>query len=333
MQLLKINRVLWCIDTHTECDPTRILISGLPPLPKVSMHDKKEFFTEHLDHVRRFLMHEPRGHKDMFGAVITDTIEENCDFGVLFMDPEGYLDFCGHGIIAVTTVMLEMNGLKPKEAGVIRVDTPAGIVKARPIQGKSLSVAVESVPSFLVETDFKIHTSSGVVPVDIAFGGNFFAFVKASDLKLEIEEKNLPKLTALCMEIKRELNKRKWEHPEIPDINTVELIEVLDKPRNPEAQVLTMLVYGNGQVARDPCASGTCAKVGLEVAKGKLKLGGSIICEGILGTTYTGKALRAVRVGAQEAVIPEIIGRSFVTGLLQFILDEKDPLPSGWLIR
>jgi proline racemase/trans-L-3-hydroxyproline dehydratase len=298
------------------------------------MREKKEFFIHNYDDIRRFLMHEPRGHKDMFGAVITDSIRDECDFGLLFIDTDGYLDFCGHGVIAATTVMLKLMGLKPKDKdGIVKVDIPAGVVSARPIPGEVLSIAVEAVPSFLVEAEAKIATSIGLIPVDIAYSGNFFAFAKATDLGLEINEKNIPRLVSIALEIKAELNHRTWEHPEIPGVHTVDLIEILDKPHRPDAQARTLLVYGEGQVARDPCASGTCAKVGLEVSKGNMKIGDEIVCEGILGTIYKGKAIRTCLVGSTPAVIPEIQGRTFITGMDQFFLEDDDPLPTGWLIR
>ncbi len=331
---MRISRTLWCVDTHTECDPTRLVIAGFPPFPHVSMREKKEFFIHKYDDIRRFLMHEPRGHKDMFGAVITDSIRDECDFGLLFMDTDGYLDFCGHGVIAATTVMLKLMGLKPKDKdGIVRVEIPAGVVGARPILGGVLSIAVEAVPSFLVEAGVTIATSIGSIPVDVAYSGNFFAFVKASDLGLEINENNIPRLVSLAMEIKTQLHPRTWDHPEIPGEHTVDLVEVLDKPLRSDAQMRTLLVYGDGQVARDPCASGTCAKVGMEVSKGNMKIGDEIVCEGILGTIYKGKAIRTCFVGSTPAVIPEIQGRTFITGMDQFMQEDDDPLPTGWLIR
>jgi proline racemase len=331
---LNINRVLWCIDTHTECDPARLVVGGIPPLPQMPMRERKNYFMENYDDIRRMIMHEPRGHRDMFGVVVTDSIIEACDFGVLFIDTDGYLDFCGHGVMAATNVMLQLFGLKPKDAnGTVNIETPAGVVKAKPVQEESLVISVEGVPSFLVETGVVVKTSLGLVPVDISYGGNFFAFVNSDDIGISVNEANIPRLTSIALEIKERLNEKEWKHPEMPDAGRVDLVEILDAPTDPTANDLNILVFGEGQVGRDPCASGTCAKIALEIAKGNLRIGQDYGCQVILGTVYRGRALKECKVGSFPAVIPEIRGRSFVTGIHNFLLYKNDPLPQGWLIR
>jgi proline racemase len=331
---MDLSRVIWCADTHTECDPTRLVISGIPPLPHVGMKEKRDYFATHHDDLRRFLMHEPRGHQDMFGAVITDSVRDDCDFGLIFIDTDGYLDFCGHGVMAATTVMLELMGLTPIDSqGIVSVETPAGVIKARAIREGALSIAVEGVPSFMVERGFVVPTSVGTVPVDIAFAGNFFGFVDASDLHIDVSYGNMRQLVTLAMEIKHQLNHRKWTHPESGESCKVELVEILDEPVHPEARTKTLVVFGDGQVARDPCASGTCATLAVETARGNLQVGEEYVCEGIVGSIYRASVLRTCRVGSSQAIVPEIRGRTFITGMSQFVLCKDDPLPSGWLLR
>lgn len=322
------------MDTHTECDPTRLVISGIPPLPYVGMREKKDYFAAHYDDVRRFLMHEPRGHQDMFGAIITDSIRDDCDFGLIFIDTDGYLDFCGHGVMAATTVMLELMSLVPKDPeGTVSVDTPAGVIKARAIREGALSIAIEGVPSFVVEKGFSVPTSVGTVPVDIAFAGNLFGFVDALHLQATVSYDNAKQLVLLAMEIKHQLNQRRWVHPESGEPSKVDLVEILDEPLHPEARVRTLVVFGDGQIARDPCASGTCAALAVETARGKLQAGEEYVCEGIVGSIYRASVLRTCRVGPFPAVVPEIRGRTFITGMSQVVLCKDDPLPSGWLLR
>lgn len=331
---MDLSRVIWCADTHTECDPTRLVISGVPPLPHVGMKEKRDYFATHHDDLRRFLIHEPRGHQDMFGAVITDSIRDDCDFGLIFIDTGGYLDFCGHGVMAATTVMLELMGLTPIDPqGIVSVDTLAGVIKARAIRGEALSVAIEGVPSFMVEKDSAVTTSVGTVPVDIAFAGNFFGFVDAPDLHTTVSYENMRQLVALAMEIKHQLNQRQWMYPESGEPCKVELVEILDEPVQPEARTKALVVFGDGQVARDPCASGTCAALAVETARGKLQVGEEYVCEGIVGSIYRASVLRTCHVGSFEAVVPEIRGRTFITGMSQFMLCKDDPLPNGWLLR
>lgn len=330
---MELSRIVWCVDTHTECDLTRFVISGIPPLPHGTMKEKREYFGEHYDDLRRFLMHEPRGHKDMFGAIICNSVRGDCDFGLIFIDVEGYLDFCGHAVMAAATIMLNIMSLSPKDPeGVVAVDTPAGVIKARVVDEDALTVAIEGVPSFLVKKDFPVNISAGTIPVDVVFAGNFFGFVSALDLNSAVSHENMRYLVPLAMEIKEELNRETWIHPESRESCIVDLVEIVDEPSHPEAHVKTLVVFGDGQVARDPCASGTCAALAIEMARDNLKVGQEYVCEGILGSIYRASVIRTCNVGSFHAVVPEIRGRTFITGMSQFVLCKGDPLPSGWLL-
>ncbi len=269
----------------------------------------------------------------MFGAVIADSIRAECDFGVFFMDPAGYLDFCGHGIIAASTVMMSIMDLKPRDPkGYLKIDTPAGVVKARAIPERG-SVRWEGVPSFLVESGVTVDCSVGTIRADIAYGGNFFAFVKSSDLGIPAKKENISRLLPVALEIRNRLNERVWIHPENAREDKIKLVEILDEPIHPEARVRNILIYGDGQVGRDPCGSGMSAKIAMEVAKGQLKLDEEYVYEGLLGTVFRGKAIKKLKIGSVEGIIPEIEGKCFITGMNQFILEENDPFPEGWLLR
>ncbi len=330
---MNFKRILSCIDTHTEGDPTRFLMNGLPKLPRASVREKRDHFAKNHDPLRSFLMNEPRGHRDMFGAVITESIQDDCDFGVFFMDPAGYLDFCGHGIIASSTVMMSLLGLKPLNPNEhLKIETPVGTVRARLIQERG-TVGWEGVPSFFVGSGIPVETSGGTVPVDIAYGGNFFAFVQSDDLGIPVEKENISRLRALGMEIKNKLNERAWRHPEAGRNDKVGLVEILDKPKRKDARVRNILIYGDGLVGRDPCGSGLSAKIALEFAKGRLEINEEYVYEGLLGTVFRGRAIKKADIGSVEGIVPEIEGRCFITGMNQFVLEEEDPFPEGWLLR
>ena len=330
---MNFKRIISCIDTHTEGDPTRFLMNGVAMLPHVSMREKRDYFAENYDYLRRFLMNEPRGHADMFGAVIADSIHDECDFGVFFMDPAGYLDFCGHGIIAASTVMMNVMELKPRDSkGYLKIETPAGVVKAHAISERG-SIGWEGVPSFLAESGVTVDCSVGRIRADIAYGGNYFAFVKSSDIGIRAKKENIPRLLPLALEIRDRLNEREWIHPENGRKDKIKLVEILDEPIHPEARVRNVLIYGDGQLGRDPCGSGLSAKIAIEVAKGHLKMNEEYVYEGLIGTVFRGKAIKKLKIGLVEGIIPEIEGKSFITGMNQFILEENDPFPEGWLLR
>ena len=332
---MRIDRYISIVDTHTECDPTRIVIGGIPYLFGKTMVEKRDYFKKHLDHIRQCILYEPRGHKDAFGAVITDPVEKGSDLGIFFMDAAGYLDLCGHGTMACANVATTLGLVIPQGKEIVQVDTPAGSVRAKINyrDGEVCDVTVRSVPSFLYLQDVEVRTSVGSVKVDISYSGNFFAFLEAKAVGYSVKNEHFPDLIRIGLEIKKELNRKvKVVHPELPHINTVELIEFLDQPNHPEAHYKNLLVYGEGALARDPCATGTCAKLALEVAKGKRKLNEELVYEGILGTIYRARAVEKTKVGHLDAVIPEITGRTFITGFLNIVSDHRDPMENGWLI-
>ncbi len=330
---MNFRRILSCVDTHTEGDPTRFLMSGMPKLPHGSVREKRDYFAKNHDSIRSLLMKEPRGHSDMFGAAIIESIRDECDFGVFFMDPAGYLDFCGHGIIASSTVMMGLLGHQPLDPnGYLRIETPAGIVRAHSIPERG-TIGWEGVPSFFVDSGVPVETSLGTISADIAYGGNFFAFVQSEEIGLPVEKKNIGRLRKLGMEIKNKLNERVWRHPEGGRNDKIGLVEILDKPSRADARVRNILIYGDGQVGRDPCGSGLSAKIALEFAKGHLKLNEEYVYEGLLGTIFRGRAIKKLNLGSVESVIPEIEGRCFITAMSQYVLEEEDPFPEGWLLR
>lgn len=332
---MDICRTLYAIDTHTECDPCRIIIGGIPHIPGKTMIDKRKYFSHYLDDLRKFIINEPRGHKDMFGAVITDPVEENSDFGIIFIDASGYMDLCGHGIMAAANVATTLGFIAEKGKEILQIDTTAGTVHARInfCQGKVKDVTVKSVPSFFFKGNIPVKTSVGTLKADIGFSGNFFAFIEARETGCRVNVQNIPFFAKLGMEVKSEINKNiKVFHPEISHLDKVELIEFIDEPVHPEAKGKNVVIYGEGLVGRDPCGTGTCAKMAIEVAKGKLSINEEFVFEGILGTVYRGRAVGKTTVGNYDAIVPEITGRTFITGFMNFVLDQRDPMPSGWYI-
>jgi len=323
------------VDTHTEGDPTRFILSGVKEIKGSTMVDKLNYFKDNYDEIRKTIMQEPRGHIDMFGAILTAPTSEDTDFGIIFMDNDGYLNMCGHGIIAAATVAKKL-GLIDINRERVKVDTPAGIVNADfvPTQGGNFDVMIVSVPSFTYELNKIIELSNGKkVPIDIGFGGSFFAFANAKDIGIDNDNFTVEEIRNIGMDIKKAVNNQiKVIHPEMPHINSVDLVEILFEPNTPEVNCKNILIYGDGQIGRDPCATGATAKVAVEYSKNKLDINEEYIVEGLINTKYKCKINSITTVGKYTAVIPSLIGHAYITAYHQFVVENDDPKPEGWLI-
>lgn len=335
--MMRFTHIISAIDTHTAGEPTRIVLSGLPPLLGTTMAEKKRYMLEHLDFIRTLLMGEPRGHKDMFGAIITPPTTHQAQYGILFMDNGGYLDMCGHGIIGITTALIEMGMIPPTEPEtVIIFDTPAGLVESHAkVEGnRVLEVSVANVASFVYAKDVELELSDvGEVTVDVSFGGNFFAIAKAKDLGVSIHPENIPKLLRLGMMVKQAINEKlKVQHPIEQHITSVELTEIYDKPEPLIPFSRGVVIFGKGQMDRCPCGTGISATMATLYAKGELPLGVELIHESIIGTRFRGKLVKEVQVGNFVAVEPILMGEAYITGIQQFVVDPNDPLKYGFSV-
>lgn len=329
---------LHTIDSHTMGEPTRIIVGGLPPIPGKTMAAKKKYLEENMDHVRTSVMLEPRGHNDMFGSIITEATTEEADLGIIFMDGGGYLNMCGHGSIGAATVAVESGMVVAKEPYTdIKMEAPAGLIHARVKveNGKAKEVSIINVPSFLYKKDIEIELPElGKITLDIAFGGSFFAIVNAEQLGIKVETEYTDKLTKYGLEIREILNDTiEIQHPEKEHINTVDLVEIYDNPTNPEADYKNVVVFGQGQLDRSPCGTGTSAKLATLYSKGEFGTDEEFVYESITGTMFKGRVVDHTKVGEFNAIIPEITGSAFITGFNHFVIDPEDPLKYGFSLK
>ncbi|MFB0958930.1 MAG: proline racemase family protein [Clostridiaceae bacterium] len=332
-----ITRMLQAIDSHTAGEPTRIITGGVPNIPGQTMAEKREYLEQNLDWLRRAVMLEPRGHANMFGSVLTSPVSEEADFGIIFMDGKGYLNMCGHGTIGAATAAVE-TGIVPMVEPVTHVtlDAPAGLVRAQVrVEGsKARSVTVTNVPSFLYRRDVRLVTPLlGEVTFDIAFGGSFFALIRDEYFGCTIEPENSERLLKMATELRDVINREiRVQHPTLPHINTVDLVEIYGAPTHPEANYKNVVIFGERQIDRSPCGTGTSAKMAALGAKGELKLGEEFVYESITGTIFRGKLVETTTVGEFDAFIPLITGSAWITGFNQFVIDETDPVKYGFVL-
>lgn len=332
---MNIEKIISTVDLHTAGEPVRAVLGGIQSIPGKTMEEKQKFLSQKLDLIRTTLLHEPRGHKEMCGAIMTPPLSREADFGLIFFDGGGYLEMCGHSTMGVATAVIELGMFQKKEPTTsLSIDTPAGLIKARVHveDGQVRSVTIRNVASFLFAKDIELEIPGiGRIKVDIAFGGNFFALVDVTELHYTLEKENIDRLIAIGLKIREAVNaKINVRHPNAKHISGVGLTEIFGKPENPQAMGRNMVVFGNGQVDRSPCGTGTSAKLASLYARGQIGLNEPFIHESIIGTLFEGKIVEVTKVAQFEAIIPEITGSAFVTGFHQFTVDSGDPLKHGF---
>jgi proline racemase len=312
------------VDSHTEGMPTRVVTAGVDPIPGATMLERKLHFERHLDDLRLLLMREPRGHAAMSGAILQPPTRDDADWGVLFIEVSGCLPMCGHGTIGVATVLVERGLVEVREPEtVVRLDTPAGLVEARVAVagGRARAVTLRNVPSFLYERDRRL----GDITADIAFGGNFYALVPVD----AVDPADGEAFIRRGAEIMALVNEDPPLHPLDDRIAGCRHV-VFHAPGRDGAQARNATSIHPGWLDRSPCGTGTSARMAALHARGELALGESFVNESIIGTRFTGRIVETTRVGPYEAVVPEVTGRAWLSGLNQLVLRTDDPFPAGF---
>jgi trans-L-3-hydroxyproline dehydratase len=326
------------MDMHTGGEPLRILIDGYPEVQGNSILEKRKYFRDHLDHIRKGVMWEPRGHADMYGAVVTEACTKNADFGTFFLHNEGYSTMCGHAIIALTKFVLE-TGLIKKEgpSPELVIDAPPGQILSTAYyeNGKVGFVSFRNVPSFVLYSDEKIEVPGfGRIRIDVAFGGAFYALVDADQLNLSLKPAGVSGLIEAGRLIKHAvMNKREIIHPFEPDLSFLYGTIFTGKPERSEHHSRNVCIFADGEVDRSATGSGVSARAALHHARGELNPGESMVIESILGSTMKVELLEQCSFGPHDAVIPEVTGTASFTGRHTLYFDPEDPLKGGFIIR
>jgi proline racemase len=331
-------RKITTLDAHTAGEPFRIIIDGLPEIKGDTILARRRLMTDRLDHLRTALMWEPRGHADMYGCIITPPVTPQADFGVLFLHNEGYSSMCGHGIIGVTTVAIE-TGLIPMQAPMttVRIDAPAGLVTAhaRIQKGRVASVYFHNVPAFVLTMDRAVDVPGlGSVRYDIAYGGAFYAFVKAEDLGVTTKPADFNALIDKGMAIKRAVMAAgPVAHPFEEDLSFLYGTIIVGPPHTRGAHSSNVCIFAEGEVDRSPTGTGVSARLALHFARNEIGINDPIVIESILETRFTGKVVETTTFGPHAAVIPEVEGSAWITGRNEFLIDPNDPLKNGFILR
>jgi proline racemase len=330
---VRAARYLAAVDSHTEGMPTRVVTGGVEPLPGDTMLDRKLHFEAQRDDLRLLLMREPRGHSAMSGAILQPATRDDADWGVLFIEVSGCLPMCGHGTIGVATVLVETGMVAVREPEtVVRLDTPAGLVEARVAvtDGRAEAVTIRNVASFLHARDQLVAVDGlGDVRYDMAFGGNFYALVDAASVGLEVDPARAGELIDAGARIREAVPVP--VHPADERIAGCHHV-VFHAPGRDGADARNATSIHPGWLDRSPCGTGTSARMAALHARGELAIGEDFVNESVIGTRFTGRLVAETEVGGVAAVVPEVTGRAWITGMGQYLLDERDPVPAGFAL-
>jgi len=320
------------IDMHTGGEPLRVIIDGLPPIEGRTVLEKRRFFREHYDHLRTGLMWEPRGHADMYGAVITSS--EDADFDVFFLHNEGYSTMCGHAIIALTKLVVETGLVSTNE---VVFNVPAGRIRARAtvVDGHVAEASFQNVPSFLYLREGQVEVPGiGLVEFDVAYGGAFYAFVRAEAAGLTLEPEHFNRIIDYGRRIKHAVMAQfEITHPFEPDLSFLYGTIFTGPPRDQLHHSRNVCIFADGELDRSATGSGVSARAALHFAKGELGLNERIVIESIIGSTMSVRVVDTTNFGPHDAVIPEVSGTASIIGRNEFYFDPDDPLRAGFIFR
>ena len=326
------------VDLHTAGEPFRIVTSDIR-LEGRGILDKRAFAKDHMDEVRQLLINEPRGHADMYGCFVTEPEDSGADLGVVFFHNEGYSTACGHGTIALVTWALESGRIaRNGDEVTVTVDVPSGrLPTVAKIDGDKVTwVRFRNVPSFVHSTDLKVETSAGNVNADVSYGGAFYASVDAVALGLSIEPENAGRFRELGREVKLAVQEQsEITHPNDPRLDGLYGVIFFERQHD-EGDALcqrNVTVFADREVDRSPCGSGTSARLALLDASGELKRGRRLLHRGIAGGEFLAWVDGETLVGERSGVYTQVQGNAHVTGYHRFVLDPKDEIGTGFILR
>jgi proline racemase len=334
---MTLRRVLEVVDYHTEGEPMRIVRSGLPDIAGATMLERSaRVATEH-DELRRLVLFEPRGHAAMCAAFLVAPSDPAADAGVIFVEPAGVVHMCGHGAIAIASMLVETGVVAAREPETpVVLDTAAGRVTARvQVQGGQVkATTIRNVPAYSALLDAQVTVPGlGRVGFDLAYGGHFYALVEAASLGLELVPEAASRLVATGERIRATVEAEvDLAHPEGGQAKGLVYVQFYGPPRDPRAHLRNAVVVAPAGLDRSPCGTGTSARLANLWARGTLTLGQEFVHESIIGTRFEARVVATTRVGPRDAVVPEVTGRAYPAARSQLLLRADDPFPGGFLL-
>ncbi len=339
--MARFSSFITAVDAHACGEAGRVITGGVLDVPGRTMFEKMTYLATEADHIRLRMLREPRGYPAANCNLILPPTNPEADAGFVIMEQTEYPPMSGTNTICVVTVLIE-TGMVPAVEPITRLklDTPAGLVavEAEVVNGKVRRVTFRNVPAFATHLDAPLEVPGlGTVTVDVAYGGMFYVIADASMLGFRLtpdEARDIVRTGEMIRAAARE--QLPVAHPENPAILGVSISQISGEPSRPGVHRKNAVVVSTGTLAgvldRSPCGTGTCAKMAVLHAKGKLPLHQDFVHEGILGTTFTGRLIEETQVGPYPAVVPTLSGQAWITGFAQYVLDPEDPFPEGFTV-
>ena len=325
-----------CLDGHTCGNPVRLVSGGGPQLKGATMMERRAHFLAEYDWIRTGLMFEPRGHDMMSGSFLYPPTREDCDIAILFIETSGCLPMCGHGTIGTITFAIENGLVQPKTPGILRLDTPAGLVIAEYRQEGAYveEVRITNVPSFLYATDIEVECPDlGRLKVDVAYGGNFYAIIEPQENFRDMADYTAADFVRWSPVLRERLNAAgEFIHPEQPAISGLSHIMWTGAPTKPDTHARNAVFYGDKAIDRSPCGTGTSARMAQLYGRGRLKPGQPFNHESIINSVFAGRIESEAMVGGKPGIIPSIGGWARMTGLNTIFIDDRDPFARGFIV-
>lgn len=325
---MRWNEVFSSVDSHVAGQPLRLITFGVPQLAAAPIRQQYAEFSERFDHIRTWLLNEPRGYPGMSGAVLLPTAVAEADYGVIFMSGTGYPRLSGHSLIALATTLIETGSVPPDGPDIrITFDTYLGPIQARASvdRGTVRNVRFRNVPSFRLVHNLPIEVMGKQVEVDVAYGGNWFAIVRDRDLGVELEPGAAASLVKRGMDVYRAVsNALDLVHPEDPELSGLYGVTITGDPKSEDSTLRSATVYRGGYLDRSPCPTGMAATMACMAADGRLAVGDTFVAESVIDTLLTGRIVVETEVGEYPALTVEISGRGSVTGMHQFFIDPTE---------
>ncbi len=345
------------IEAHAEGEPGRVIVDVDDLVPGSTIAERFDYATQHLHGFRRLVLHEPRGYPGLCAVLALTPSDPQADVAIIVMEQGAFTPMSGSNTMCAVTALLESGRIRMVEpVTTITVETAVGLVsvEARCEGGRVTAVTISNVPAFAVHlgvpltlpTDPRVDPPGAnlAIPVDIAFGGQFFVLARAEDLGVGFEPADVPRLISLGARLKLAANQTyPVQHPLNPDIHHVNLVMLTGPSPAPGIDGRNAMVMATDQLSddpgtwtgaldRSPCGTGTCARMACMHARGELAIDQPFVHMGMLDTTFTGRLVGQTTVGDYPAVLPTITGRAWVTGSSEWVLDDSDPFPEGYTI-
>ena len=346
---MRFSNMITAVDAHAAGEPGRVITGGILDMPGDSVLEKMQWMEKNADHIRLRMLREPRGYPALCCNLIVPPKHPDADAGFIIMEQTEYPAMSGSNVMCVTTVLLE-TGMVPMQEPVteLTLEAPAGLIKVQAAckDGKVTKVTFRNVPAFAIHLDVEIDVPHlGKVIVDIAWGGMLFVIADAEQLGIEVTSENGGELVRASEMIRvATVEQMPVFHPETPSFTGPSISQISGLPTHPKAHRKNAVTLATGildwdkpatwtgVLDRSPCGTGTCAKMAVLHAKGRLDIGEEFVHESVLGTLFTGKLLETTSVGQYEAVVPEISGQAWITGFANYVVDPTDPLPNGYTV-